>query len=261
MSRKAGSETENDPIMRLADIRGESREEVLARFSADDLARIPKSFSRHIKTMYDLPVVSSGVEDGLPCLRLKNGRVFYGHMPAANHRRQFGFVRDLLPSAIVEDAFLAALDVAVRYVRMEPWPPDALLPRRDGLIVECGAYLGHKSIAFADELVPEGRVVAIEMIPENLKILRRNVAANGLSDRILVVPYGVWNEDRMLRIYSKGWQKNSLVGITRLDASTIEVPVRRLERIMAECESDGSSGRSRLRHRKRRGIRGAAGHG
>ncbi len=229
------SEALEDAIKRLADIRQQSENEVADHFSREELEKTPKVFSQHIKSMYELPIVASGVEDGMPYVRLKNGRIFYGHLPAKSHLNQYYYVKDRLPAAIVGDAFLIALDVAVRYVRMWPWPPPEVRPPRDGLIVECGAYLGHKTISFSDEFVPDGRVIAIEMLPENVKVLQKNIEANGLSDKITVAPYGVWDEDKSLTLYSKGWQKNSLVDIGRLDASKIEVPVRRIDTIMSEC--------------------------
>ena len=230
---------QDEAVARLAAVRRESPSAIRERFTEQELAKVPKRFSPHIADMYGLPVIASGVKDGLAYVCLDNGRVFYGHMPAPSHRRQCRYVRDRLPPAIVEDAFLVARDVAVRYIQMQPLPPAAILPPRDGLVVECGAYLGHKSIAFADVLVPEGRVIAIEMIPENVSVLRRNVAENGLSDRILVLSHGVWNENGTLRVYSKGWQRNSLVDIGRLNGSVTDVPVRRIESAMRDLDLVG----------------------
>jgi FkbM family methyltransferase len=54
-------------------------------------------------------------------------------------------------------------------------------------VVDVGANIGYNTVHAARLAGPRGRVVAIEPTPDNLEVLRRNVAASGL-DNIVVEP-------------------------------------------------------------------------
>ena len=56
----------------------------------------------------------------------------------------------------------------------------------DGLAIDVGAHIGAVSIALALDN-PDLRVVAVEAIEENADLVRRNVALNGLGDRVTVL--------------------------------------------------------------------------
>ncbi len=150
-------------------------------------------------------------------------------------RRQYPYVADVLPSAVNEDTFLAAIDVVQRYITDFAWPPAGLV-REDNRanIIELGAYLGHKTIRFAEELSGSGgKVLAVEMMPDNCAILRRNIEANGFGDVIDVMPVGVWNEHSVKIGYSKGRQRNSIVPIDKLeDGERIEIRTETLDWII-----------------------------
>lgn len=64
------------------------------------------------------------------------------------------------------------------------------IPANGLTVVEVGANIGTQSVYFA--LSPRvARVVAIEPDPRNLGLLRRNVADNGLTEKVAVVPCAV----------------------------------------------------------------------
>jgi FkbM family methyltransferase len=58
-----------------------------------------------------------------------------------------------------------------------------------GWALDVGAHIGAASIALALDN-PGLRVVAIEPVPENVELIRRNAATNGVADRVLVAPVG-----------------------------------------------------------------------
>lgn len=135
---------------------------------------------------------------------------------------------------MTEDTFLVCLDVVQRYAT-DTWPPEEVLPPRDGTVVECGAYLGYKTIRFAEELVPDGKVLAIEMMPNNVEILRRNIDENGLADRVRVVEAGVWKQPGTVVVKGKGRQRNTLVNLEKLsDNMGIEARVETLDNLLEE---------------------------
>lgn len=218
----------------LADARGEAVEDVLRRFTAAEIERAPK-FSKHIPALRTADLESSGVEGDLAWVRLRNGRTFFSPITHPSLRRQYPYVADVLPAAVNEDTFLAAIDVVQRYITDFAWPPAGLVPE-DGRanIIELGAYLGHKTIRFAEELSGSGgKVLAVEMMPDNCTILRRNIEANGFGDVIDVIPVGVWNEHSVKIGYSKGRQRNSIVPIDKLeDGERIEIRTETLDWII-----------------------------
>lgn len=61
------------------------------------------------------------------------------------------------------------------------------LPRGlSGLALDIGAYIGPVTVALALDN-PGLRVIAVEPVPDNVRLLRRNRAVNGLGDRVKVI--------------------------------------------------------------------------
>ena len=62
-----------------------------------------------------------------------------------------------------------------------------------GLALDIGAHIGTVSLALAVDN-PELLVIALEPIPENADLLRRNVEANGVTDRVAIIEgmAGAW---------------------------------------------------------------------
>jgi FkbM family methyltransferase len=60
------------------------------------------------------------------------------------------------------------------------------LLRPGAVIIECGAHHGAQSILLSRWVGPDGKVVAIEPMPENVSILRKNMEINDLTNVIVV---------------------------------------------------------------------------
>jgi hypothetical protein len=156
------------PAERLAEARGETVDQVRKRFSEEEIARCPRRFSKHLAAVRGAKLVRTGIRDGFAFAELDNGRVFYSFVSQRNHRNEYRYVADTLSDAITEETYLAAIDVVQRYLTDYAWPSDGLVPQGSANIIELGAYLGHKTIRFAEELAGEGgRILAAEMMPEN----------------------------------------------------------------------------------------------
>ncbi len=54
------------------------------------------------------------------------------------------------------------------------------------IAIDIGANFGMHTLLMADRVGSEGRVLAFEPIPENLRLLRRNVTLNGFNDRVTI---------------------------------------------------------------------------
>ena len=215
------SPQEKEKLNILAKTRGESPEVTLKKFSKKEISRCPPRFSKHLTNLMNAEVECAGVSDGLSYLTLPNGRIFYGHISHSNHQRAYYYVRDLLPKQLDKYTFLLGLDVVQRYSSNFAWLPKKILPERGGIIVEAGAYLGHKTIRFVDDVVgTEGKVLAIEMMPDNVQILRKNIIKNGLESCVDVLEVGVWKERSEMKVLGKSRQRNTLIHLEKLDKET-----------------------------------------
>lgn len=56
----------------------------------------------------------------------------------------------------------------------------------DGVVVDVGAHIGQLAVAVALDH-PDARVIAVEPLPENVDLMRRNVALNGVADRVEIL--------------------------------------------------------------------------
>lgn len=220
----------------VAEARGTTVEEVNSKFSPAELKHAPTTFSKYLVDLRDTSIVSTGIEDGLAWVKLKSGKIFYSPITHDRLKREYSFIADTIPSSITKDTYLAAIDVVQRYLRDYAWPPEGLVKDTGANIVEFGAYLGHKTVRFAEELASGGgRVLAVELMPENCEILRRTIRANGLENVIEVMPVGVWKESGTVEVFSKGRQRNSILPIDKLEnGERYHLPVMSINQIVQE---------------------------
>ena len=211
----------------FAVIRGQDAAQSLAQFSQNLVSLLPTSpapealaelTERQVKLLAtspppnalacaDLEIDQAGVESGVPFIKLKMGRVFYGLPSEPHHRALYTFLADLLPKQITPETYHLANEIQGRYFKVNYRG----MPGPGGVIVEAGAYIGFKAIRFADIVGPTGKVVAIEMIPDNAKLMDRNVRANGIENVVTTVCSGLWDEPGEFTAIYKNYQQNSLV--------------------------------------------------
>lgn len=73
---------------------------------------------------------------------------------------------------------------------------------RPGMVVlDIGAFLGRYSLLAARQTGRQGRVYAFEPDPQNFPLLVRNIAINGLSDRVAALPYAVADEKSVKTLF------------------------------------------------------------
>ncbi len=207
----------------LAKLRSETPEETLKRFGARKLRKLPGGIRRHVAAMIQTEFDSTGLEDGYAWAQLPNGRRFFGHPSLKAHEREYAFVSDLISPTIKPETYLISKDVVSRYVTDWGWFPRELLPTEGGRAVEVGAYMGHKTMRLVDECVGKtGKVLALELDPDNAKVIEHNARYNNLSDNIDVVAGGVFNKTGEQRVITRGRQRNSLVNLDKLNGGTGE---------------------------------------
>jgi len=71
-------------------------------------------------------------------------------------------------------------------------------------VIDVGAHWGLYAMAFGLRVKPSGNVLAAEPDPENLAILRKNLALNGLGSVVKVLPFGMSDRNREGSFISAG---------------------------------------------------------
>ena len=89
----------------------------------------------------------------------------------------------------LHDHYVAELASSQRERTLARLVADAVPP--GGTVLDVGAHLGYVSIVAARAAGARGRVLAVEPNPDTLPLLERNLAANGVSGVVQVVPYAL----------------------------------------------------------------------
>lgn len=202
-----------------------------------------KAWKRNKEEYYqripELKIKSSGVEDNLPFVELENNLKFYSHFPDDVQRVLYRkFISKEIKGVLCEDAINVAQDIVKRYLgpRTEKETQDSgkyFDFKKGETVVEAGAFIGFY-VMRASELVGEnGKVIAIEAVPENFEIMKRNVAANGLKN-VILVNKAIWNTPTKIKFYREGKQIGSITQEVVTTDNYIEVPADTIDNILEE---------------------------
>jgi len=167
------------------------------------------------KRLFSLPISDAGVsEEGIPFVKLENGLIFYGYTPKRIEKYIYKyFLNKKIKATLPEITIAVALDILRRYIGPESDPVKHgkyYDLRKGSTIVECGAYIGYYAMRAAEIVGKHGRVVAIEPVKENLRLLSMNVEKNSFQN-ITIVPKGVWKEKTVQNILMIEKQRASLI--------------------------------------------------
>ncbi|MGH2361731.1 MAG: FkbM family methyltransferase [bacterium] len=119
----------------------------------------------------------------------------------------------------------------------EPWTITWLTHylRPGDTFLDVGAHAGSFSLLAARLVGPTGRVIAIEPDPQNLDLLRANIARNGCSAAVQIVAAAAAARDGTVRFArasaASSRVQGQLVGIE--DATAIEIPAVQLDAFAA----------------------------
>jgi FkbM family methyltransferase len=106
--------------------------------------------------------------------------------------------------------------------------------RAGDIVLDCGASDGD----FTREALQAGagKVVAIEIAPTSAECIRRNLAAEVASGRVVVYPKGVWDRDDSLdlNVDDTNFAANSVVMHSDSSHASVRVPLTTIDRIVAE---------------------------
>lgn len=212
---------------------------LLKKITPNYLKAWKRNKEEYYQRISELKIKKSGVEDGLPFVELENNLKFYSHFPDKVQRVLYRkFISPEIKKVLCEDAINVAQDIVKRYLgprtKKETQASGKYFDFNEGeIIVEAGAFIGFYVIR-ASELVGEtGKVIAIEAVPENFEIMKRNVEANGLKN-VILVNKAIWNTPTKIKFYREGKQIGSITQEVVTTDNFIEVPADTIDNILAD---------------------------
>jgi FkbM family methyltransferase len=219
-----------------------------------------------------VPIVESGIDgsDRTPFAVLQDGTTLFGMYPSTFQKTLYFEWKHYIPQTISADTIGVAVDIVTRYLYPHAMPhltmpysrrrrktafhpqhvetisdlpilapkeknmlKHLFTPKPGETVLDLGAYMGYGTVRMAKAL-GGGRVVAVEADPENLRLLRRNIECNRLSN-VSVVPKAVWDREDVLSFHKSERQANSLVpeGIIS-SRSTVSVETTTVDKILSD---------------------------
>jgi len=159
------------------------------------------------------------------CIRFRGGPVIYSSVQDLVEPNNW---RRYLPSRLrawrlFEDPFLS-----IYYFGRYEGGYDM---KSGDIVVDIGAHIGLFSLRAAKKVGSRGRVIAIEPAPQNIYFLRKNIAANSLSN-VLIVEKGVWSKRCLLPLYVHECSGNS--SLLSQSNRRVWVEVDELDRILED---------------------------
>lgn len=110
---------------------------------------------------------------------------------------------------------------------------DGYRVRAGDIVLDCGAYLG----LFARIALRAGaeRVIAIEVVPDDIECLRRTFHEEINAGRVIVYPKGVWGSEGFTPLYLEGGADSVLAPKPSARPGPV-VPLTTIDRIVEELE-------------------------
>lgn len=116
--------------------------------------------------------------------------------------------------------------------------------KKGDTVINAGSYHGYFAIYAAKKVGPKGLVVCFEPEPNNLDLLRKNIALNNLTN-VKIVPQGLWSTDTTLPLISMGsgsnlqpdstWEKQN-ISVTTLDSAIAKLGIKKIDLLTMDIE-------------------------
>lgn len=154
----------------------------------------------------NIDIFESGIDrEGDVYIKLKDGTTFFGPQSPVKYDKYL-FRLFNLKSLNIKDhrCIQVALDVYIRYYNgalmyKGPIKQKNYQVNQGDVVSEMGAYQGFYAIKLAQQVGTSGKVLAIEVVPENYRLLQKNIKANHLN-QIIAYNSAVWDENTNLII-------------------------------------------------------------
>ena len=188
----------------------------------------------------DLQIAKSGINsDGKAYVRLQDGLTFVGHSAHPGYRLYYHiFAGSRTRAKLTPETCGVAFDICMRYLgpseqseQLEAGKYYNLQPGQ--IVVEVGAYIGYYAMRAAELVQPDGHVIAVEAVPENIKLIKENLRINRLNN-VTVVEAAAWKEKSTLTFHWEGHQAGSLLPNIVRNKTKLTVPANSIDNILNE---------------------------
>lgn len=197
-----------------------------------------RAINRKLKNGID----SVGEYEGHKYIKLKSGKAFISQ-PSPNHLSRLHFllhqsIRNIVPAELVQTLF----DINFRYLGQG----DTQLDLADGkyfdvnkgdIVFEMGAYIGMHAMRLSELVGESGKVIAVEAIPGNYELMKKNIALNGISN-IEAHNFAIWKNKGTISFNLNEHQKNSAVENIVKTKSTTELPCDTIDNVFNNAKID-----------------------
>ncbi len=188
-----------------------------------------------------LNIEFSGVDnEGYAYVKLKDDYIFYGFQSNLRNQKYYNLLSRKTKARLCFAAFQVANDIAIRYIEggLKLGGPAKELHysvKKKDIIAEMGAYMGYYTLYLSKKAGNEGKVIAIEPIPDNLQILRKNIHANRIKN-VTIIPQGVWKKKTQMSFQRKsGDNQSGSIDLTYKKSTVLHINVDSLDNILTNC--------------------------
>jgi len=188
-----------------------------------------------------LDISKSGIdEDNDPYVVLGDGTTFFGsHVNANLDKHFYKLLSSKTKRTLKYESLQVAVDIVIRYVEGGlqyggPKKQSRYTVKKGDYVSEMGGYQGFCSVKLAQQVGSQGQVVSIEPMPDNFRLLQKNMKINNL-DQVICVNRGVWDSTKELKFNrKKGDGQSSSIEMNYNDAEIISVPADTLDNIFSQ---------------------------
>jgi|GEM_PF-1019950 len=191
-----------------------------------------------------LNVAEAGVDhEGDAFIRLKDGFIFYGETALPKDKKYYMTLPASVRKKVPFQTMRVAIDIIMRYSEGGlkyggPYKNDKYQPKEGDIASEMGAYRGYFILRLHEWVGASGKIIAIEPIPDNIRLLKKNLEANSVNNCI-IIEKGVWHKrDKM--VLSRKELENQSASLVLADQGNDQhsIPVDSLDNILHEAGVD-----------------------
>jgi len=147
----------------------------------------------------ELKITNSGLDnDGDPYVELVDGTTLVGdHIKANSDKYLYRTLNSKTRTRLQYECMQVAIDIVIRYAEQGlmyggPRKQSLYQVKEGDVVAEMGAYQGFCSVKMAQLVGRRGAIVAIEPMPDNFRLLKKNKEINEL-DQLILINNGVWD--------------------------------------------------------------------
>lgn len=171
-------------------------------------------------------------------VKLTNGKIFIGQ-PSQDHYKKLHFllnkpIRKKVPPELMQ----TLIDIDFRYMSrrnnaMNLKEGKFLELEKGDVVLEIGAYIGFHAMRLSELVGPTGKVVAVEAIPANYAIMKKNIELNKLNN-ITPINMAIWKNKGFISMNMNDHQKNSIVDNVVQSKKMMKLPCNTIDDIVKD---------------------------